>query len=55
VALPVPAWPDVALSGFCFSQAISSCMVLAGMEGRAITRTGWVATSEMGSKSFTTS
>ena len=53
--LPTPDVPIVALSGLALSQAISSFRLLAGMVLRASIRNGWVATSAIGSKSFTRS
>src|SRR5262249_32574126 len=52
---PTPTVPAVALPGFSFSQAINSLRSFAGKVLRATIHCGVSASSDTGSKSFTTS
>ena len=55
MVLPTPLVPNVALSGFAFSQAISSFRLFAGSVFLAAITCELVESSEIGAKSFTTS
>jgi len=53
VVAPLPDEPYASSPGRALASAISSCVELAGNDGCTTSRNGTVATSMMGSKSFT--